>query len=158
MQLPPLRKRVERLENQVDQLVDLPARMDAFEARLGACEVQILQLRGEMRAEFVAVRGQIASFETRQSSLEAKMNEGLATLEAKMDKGHASLEAKINQSHASLEVRINDVQASLDARIKESYASLESKIAEGDAETRAFMRILHEDLVQRIAVIGEQRQ
>ena len=102
MQLPPLRKRVERLENQVDHLVDLPARMDAFETRLGACEVQILQLRGEMRAEFVAVREQIA--------------------------------------------RVNDRQV-----------SLEAKIAEGDAETRAFMRILHEDLVRRIAVIGDKR-
>lgn len=76
---------------------------------------------------------------------------------AQVNDRQASLEEKVDEGYASLEAKINAVHASLDAKIEESHASLEAKIAEGDAETRVFMRTLHEDLVQRIAVIGDKR-
>lgn len=45
----PLKVRVERLERRMDNLEQLPARMDALES-------QIVQLRNEMRSEFSATR------------------------------------------------------------------------------------------------------
>ena len=45
--------------------------------------------------------------------------------------------------------------------VREEFSSLRSEIrAEiraGDEETRRFMRILHEDVISRIAVLGEGR-
>jgi hypothetical protein len=60
-----LERRVELLEHEVDSLEKLPARMDAL-------ELQIVQLRQEMRDEFSAVRSEIRSggVETRREMRE----------------------------------------------------------------------------------------
>ena len=47
--------------------------------------------------------------------------------------------------------------AALEARIGVVDERLTARIEEGDKETRRFMRVLHEDLVARIATIGEGR-
>ena len=51
---PPLEGRVSILEEKVGSLEQLPARVDAL-------ELQIQQLRGEMRAEFSATRQEIVA-------------------------------------------------------------------------------------------------
>lgn len=94
-----LSERIRILEQHVDSLQTLPA-------RVGAVESQIVQLRGEMRSEFVAVRGEIA-----------------------------------------------DVRAEMHALHR---VTLE-EIHKGDEDTRRYMRVLYEDLVTRIAVLGEGR-
>ena len=79
-------QRVAILEQQVEQLESLPARM-------AAVELQILQLREEMRAEFSAVRQE-----------------------------------------------------------------LRAEIRQGDEETRRYMRVLHEEVIARIATLGDGRR
>jgi hypothetical protein len=49
-------RRVEDLEETVESLRDLPDRTAKLEARMGAVETQIVQLRTEMRDEFSAIR------------------------------------------------------------------------------------------------------
>ena len=49
-------RRVEYLEETVESLRDLPDRTAKLEARMGAVETQIVQLRIEMRDEFSAIR------------------------------------------------------------------------------------------------------
>ena len=49
-------RRVEHLEETVESLRDLPDRTAKLEARMGAVETQIVQLRTEMRDEFSAIR------------------------------------------------------------------------------------------------------
>jgi hypothetical protein len=86
-----LAERVAMLERRVEILEQLPARMTAL-------EVQIVQLRDEMRAEFSATR----------------------------------------------------------AEAREGDETLRKEIRDGDEETRRFMRVLYEDLVRRIELLGEK--
>ena len=91
-----LEERVDMLERRVELLEQLPDRVTAL-------ELQIVQLRDEMRAEFSATRA---------------------------------------------EARAGD---------EETRRVLRDEIRAGDQETRRFMRILHEDLVGRIEILGGRR-
>jgi len=88
-----LEVRVDMLERRVELLEQLPERVTAL-------EVQIVQLRDEMRAEFSATRA--------------------------------------------------DARAGDESVVR----TLRDEIRAGDQETRRFMRILHEDLVERIEILG----
>jgi predicted nucleic acid-binding Zn-ribbon protein len=41
--------------------------------------------------------------------------------------------------------------------VREEFAALRMEIRTGDLETRRFIRVLHEDVISRIAAIGEGR-
>lgn len=89
---PTLTARVEILEQKMQILDTLPGRIDAV-------ELQILQLREEMRGEFSAVR----------------------------------------------------------AEIRGGDEALRIEIRAGDEETRRYMRLLHEDVISRIEMLGSSR-
>ena len=89
---PTLTGRVQILEQKVENLEKLPARLEAVES-------QIVQLRDEMRGEFSAVRQEIGA----------------------------------------------------------TAAGLHAEIRAGDEETRRYMRVLHEEVLSRIAMLGEGR-
>ena len=97
--------RVEILEQKVEQLETLPARM-------AAVELQILQLRDEMRSEFSAVRRELTGL----------------------------------------------FRAELHTNIDSLRAEIRAEIRQGDEETRRYMRVLHEDVIARIAALGEARR
>ena len=86
--------RMDRLERRVEILEQLPERVTAL-------EVQIVQLRDEMRSEFSAT------------------------------------------------------QALIQAGDQGVITTLREEIRDGDEETRRYMRVLHEDLVGRIAALKE---
>lgn len=96
-----LAQRVEILERKVEQFETLPA-------RLAAVELQILQLRDEMRREFSAVRRELTDL--------------------------------------------------FRAELQTNTDSLRAEIRQGDEETRRFVRVLHEDVIARIAALGEARR
>ena len=116
----PLSRRVEILEEKVERLGGLPARIDNL-------EVQILQFREEVRAEFSATR---ADFLARIALTEAALLHEMNQLDEKRGK----------------ETR---------RELAETRTELIARIAEGDEETRRYMRVLHEDVIARIAMIGE---
>jgi hypothetical protein len=82
---------------------------------------------------------------TRRVQILEEKVERLERLPARID----NLEVQILQCREEVRIGFSAVNAQL--------ATLEARIAEGDQETRRFMRILHEDLVARIATIGEGR-
>lgn len=88
-------ERVEILERKVEALETLPD-------RLTGVELQLVQLRDEMRVEFSAIRG------------------GAGT--------------------------------------NVTLSSLREEIRAGDEETRRFMRVLHEEVITRLALIEEGRR
>src|SRR5437867_5487471 len=96
-------ERIEVLERKVEALEVLPERVAAVEVRVGAVELQLVQLREEMRAEFSATRA---------------------------------------------EMRAGD---------EETRRALRGEIRDGDEETRRLMRMLHEDVISRLATIQEGR-
>jgi hypothetical protein len=86
--------------------------------RVSSLEVQIVHLRDDMRAEFVATR---------------------ADLRTEMREGDEETRRTLRE-----EIRAGD---------EETRRVLREEIRAGDEETRTLMRVLHEDLVARIAMI-----
>ena len=106
-----LEERVNMLERGIEILEQLPDRVTAL-------EVQIVELRGEMRAEFSATRA-----ETREG------------------------DERVIQTLRE-EIRAGDEHV---------VQTLRQEIRTGDEETRRFMRVLYEDLVERIEILGGKR-
>jgi hypothetical protein len=105
---PSITERVTTLEQKVEALASLPARVTAL-------EVQIVQLRDEMRVEFSAVRQEMA-------------------------------------------VLREDLRGELRAELHKTTDMLRTEIRAGDEETRRYMRVLHEEVLARIAALSESRR
>jgi hypothetical protein len=121
---------VQILEEKVEQLEKLPARIDNL-------EVQILQFREEVRAEFSATREE---FQARIASTEA------------------ALLHEMNQLDERGVAPDQETRRQLSERLAETRTELIARIVEGDEETRRYMRVLHEEVIARIATIAEGRR
>src|SRR5438552_1403571 len=105
-------ERVWILERKVEVLETVPARVTAV-------ELQLLQLRDEMRGEFSAIRG---------------------------DAG-----ADVTLSGLRDEIREMRGGAGPDVTL----SGLRDEIRAGDDDTRRYMRVLHEEVISRLAIIQE---
>jgi hypothetical protein len=116
--MPPetLVNRVAILEHKMESLEGLPD-------RVAALEVQIVQFRAEVRAEFSAVRQEMRGL---SETLRAEMNGLGDTLRGEMNGG------------------LNGLAQTLRAEIRA-----------GDEETRLQMRVLHEEVIARFALLEE---
>ena len=76
----------------------------------------------------------------------ATLTQRVEVLEHKVD-GLATLPARIG----SVEQELKEFRADVHAE----FAVVRAEIREGDEETRRYMRVLYEDLVARIKVMGE---
>lgn len=130
---PSLRERVTILEQKVEGLESLPARMTAV-------EWQIVQLRNDMHAGFSALREELGG-------------EILGATGSVRDELHA----EISSVRDELRAEINSVRDDLRAEISSVREELRAEIRAGDAETRRYMRVLHEDVIGRIAALQNGR-
>ena len=96
--------------------------------------MQILQFREEVRAEFSATRAEFL---------------------ARIALTEAALLHEMNQLDERAMPREEIRQAELRRQLAETRTELIARIAEGDEETRRYMRVLHEEVIARIAAIGE---
>jgi len=124
---PDLVHRIDILEQKVEGLEFLPARMTALES-------QILQLDVEMRAEFSAMRREMA---TAISRLEERLVEQIT-------RGDEETRRYARVLHEDLL-----------ERIAQWANQLSERMTSGDEETRRYMRVLHEDVIARISRIQE---
>jgi hypothetical protein len=92
---PTLRTRVQVLDEQMDALKALPARVAAVEEQIVQLHGEMVQLRGEMCAGF--------------------------------------------------------------AEVRQEFVAVRQEIREGDEATRRYMRVLHEEVLTRIATLAEGR-
>jgi hypothetical protein len=119
-----LTNRVEVLERKVEILEKLPERMDSL-------ELQFVQLREEMRAEFSTIHSEIrAGDEQTRTDLRAEIR-------AVDEKTRTGLRA---------EIRAGD---------EKTRTELRAEIRSGDEETRTYMRVFHEEVLSRIALLDE---
>ena len=125
-----LTDRVTILERKVEDLASLPA-------RVAAVELQILQLRDEMRLGFSAVRQDMAGLR------EELLNTIRQGDDAVREELHAEMLELRGELHGGMQ-RLND--------------ELRAEIREGDQETRRYMRVLHEDVIVRITALADNRQ
>ena len=121
-----LADRVENLENAVDSLRQVPARVGALEVRMSGVESQIVQLRHETRDGFSAME---LRFEDLRSD------------------GEEQLTRAIDELRNEISVTAGQLRGELSAAVSE----LRVEIRAGDEETRRYMRLLFEEYVERIA-------
>jgi hypothetical protein len=151
--------KLERLERRVTNLEELPARMDRL-------ELQILQFRDEVRAEFSAVRTEIRDGdvmvvtalteqieETRRHTSVlfedavgriavvgeglAANAEGLKALDEKVDTIHMSLTRAIDATHTSLTDAIHAARVEMRAALEGSRVEMRAALEGSQAEMRA---------------------
>ena len=115
-------ERIEILERKVEVLERLPERVTAV-------ELQLMQLRDDMRAEFSATRAE----------LRAGDEETRRTLRDEIRAGDEETRRTLRD-----EIRGGD---------EETRRVLRAEID----ETRRFMRVLHEDVITRLAALQEGR-
>jgi hypothetical protein len=101
--------------------------LEELPARIDDLTLQISQLREEMRGEFAAVRGE--------------MDSGFAAVRAEMHAGDEEARRALRE-----EIRAGD---------EETRRVLRDQIRAGDAEIMGQARMLHEDLMSRLALMQE---
>jgi len=127
--------RLEILEQRVNVLETLPARVDALAE-------QIVQLRDDMLGAFSALRT-----ETRAGDEE--------TRESLRDEIRAGDEETRRQLRDEIRAGDEETRRQLRDEIRTGDEATQSLMRELVQETRAHMLVLHEDLVERIKRIGE---
>jgi len=123
------------LEETVNGLRDLPERVATLATRLDEA-VSTLSTR----------------IDSVESTLSTRIDSVESTLSARIDSVESTLSARIDSVESTLSVRIDRVEAAM-GRLERS---LREEIRAGDDETRRFMRMLHEDLIGRIALLSER--
>ena len=134
-----LTKRVEILEQRVEDLRSLPERVAGVES-------QILQLRGEMHGEFSAIRDE--------------MRREFSAVRAEMHGEFSAVRAEMHGEFSAVRDELRDVRTGLGSHA-ELLAKLESAVAtlrQDNEETRSQARMLHEEVLARIALLQEGRR
>jgi vacuolar-type H+-ATPase subunit I/STV1 len=133
-------RRVEHLEETVESLRDLPDRTAKLEARMGAVETQIVQLRAEMRDEFSAIRKDMVTKEDLKTEVAALRAE-IATKE--------DLRTEVAVLRAEMATKADLQLVRLEFR--EDIAGLGRDFATRLLESEGRTRVLIEDVIARIA-------
>jgi hypothetical protein len=94
-----------------------------------------------------AVEGRLGAVEGRLGAVEGRLGAVEGRLEG-VEVRLTSFEGQILQLRTEMHAGFSTVQG--------EFAAVRQEIKQGDEETRRFMRVLHEDLVARIAVLQEQ--
>jgi hypothetical protein len=125
-----------RVQNHEERL----ALLEALPARVSGMELQIRQLRTEMGEQFSAIRQEFALADS-----------GL----------RGEIQALRTELRAEIATQCEAVRTDLRAEIKAEgevvRRELRKEIREGDEETRRYMRVLHEEVLSRIATLQERR-
>jgi hypothetical protein len=125
---PTLTERVEILERKMETLEGLPE-------RVGAVELLVGQLRTEMHEQFSAVR-----------------HEFRTVIRTEIDAVQTGLRREIRSACDAVHTELRaEIKAEGDLIRRE----LRAEIREGDEETRRYMRVLHEEVLSRIAALQE---
>jgi hypothetical protein len=95
------------------------------------------------------------SMAERVGILEEKVG-SLAELPDRLDRVESQIVQLRNEMRSEFAaIRAGRSELATSSEMHELGATLRGEMREGDEETRRFMRVLHDDLVARIAAIGE---
>lgn len=145
-------ERVESLEKTMEQHASLPSRVDALESRADAFERQFLQFREEVRSEFSATRSELRSeMVEMRNQLRGEMTEMRNQLRGEMTEMRDQLQGEMAEMRGQLRGEMAVMRGQLSGEIQELRQGQEV------LATRSEMRMLHEDLVERIKWLGEGR-
>lgn len=119
-----------------------------IENRVEALELQVSELRGE--------GDRVPRIESQIVQLHTEMHDGFSAIHTEMRDRFAAVDAEFVAVRTEMRERFAAVDAEFVAvrrEMREGVDALRVEIRTGDEETRRFMRVLHEDLVGRIATI-----
>jgi hypothetical protein len=94
---------------------------------------------------------QVAALDTKVAALDTKVG----AIDARL----VSLEEQFVQFRTETRVEFSAVRREMREgfnRVDLEFAAVRQEIRQGDEETRRFMRVLHEDVIARIAALGDQ--
>jgi septation ring formation regulator EzrA len=123
-----LTQRVEALEHKVHGLATLPA-------RVGAVERELKEFRADVDAEFGRVHAEFGRVHVEFGKVHTELAGGRDEF------------ATVRDEFATVRDEF--------ATVRSEFATVRSEIRQGDEETRRYMRVLYEDLVERIKIMGE---
>jgi len=129
--------RVELIEQTVTSLAGLPQQVQDL-------TTQFLQFREEARAGISAVGVEV-------DELRGAMRDGHSELRGEMQSIRDELRGEMRGMHDELGGRIDSCRDELRADMSSMHHDLAAAILAGQAQTRS----LHEDLVERITLLGE---
>jgi predicted nuclease with TOPRIM domain len=157
-------ERIRILEQRVAGLESLPGRVTAVER-------QIVQLREEMRDGFSAIRqemtsevgglrGEFGELRGEFGELRGEFGELRGEFgELRGEFGELRGEfGKLRGEFGELRGEVDELRGEVDElrdKVDKVRGELRAEIRAGDEETRRFMRVLHEEVIARIAAIGE---
>ena len=121
------------LDNRVERLETRVTALEQLPARMDALVVQVSQLREEMHAEFSAMRGE----------MRAGDEAVIGTLRGKIRVGDEETRRTLRE-----EIRAGD---------EETRRALREEIRTGDERILTQARVLHEEVLSRLAMIQEAR-
>jgi len=161
--MPPetLASRVAILEQKMQSLEGLPD-------RVASLEMQIVQFRAVVRVEFSAMREEMGGLrETLRGemnglaeSLRGEMNGLGDTLRGEMKDFGETLRGEMNGLGKTLRGEMKDfgdtLRGEMNGGINGLAQTLRAEIRAGDEETRLQMRVLHEEVIARFALLDEQ--
>lgn len=146
-------RRVEHLEETVESLRDLPDRTAKLEARMGAVETQIVQLRTEMRDEFSAIRRDMVTKQDFKTELAAIREEMVTKDDLRDELSRFATKDHLRDELSRFATR-DDLNA-LRNEVREDIADLGRDFAARLLESEGRTRVLIEDLVARITTRRE---
>jgi signal transduction histidine kinase len=150
-------ERLTMLESQMQELRTVPI-------RLAEAESQILQLRADVRDGFSAIRMDLrAELQGRVEGLRVELHHARDTLRGELGAVRDELRGELGAVRDELRGQLGAVRDELRGEIQGVRGALgavrdelREDIRIGVEETQRLVRLLHEDLLQRIARIGEQ--
>ena len=127
-------------------------RVTALEATVDALGHRVEFLHREMQLGFRALEYQIGATEDR---LYTRIDQAIRASEERLDH---TISARINADIHAFEDRFDHTIAKrIDTAIRGSEERTLAAIHDGDADARRYMLVLHEEVIDRIRSIGENR-
>jgi len=148
----------EALENRVltlEQAVEHLATARDLKAMEVGLTAQILRLGQEMHGGFSAIRERVGSVGQKIESVDQKVDQRFENLAQKIE----SVDQKVDQGFESLALTVEIVDGKaerLAGALDTRSAELLAVIAAESLEIKHHARVLHEDLIARIKVLGER--
>ena len=149
MQPRSLEQRVTFLEQQMQELRELPARVERMES-------QILQLRAEMKDGFSAIRSDLrAELHGVEAGLRTELHEVRDSLRSELHEVRDSLRGEMRELRDALSGEMGELRDALRGEMGELREELREDVRLGVEESQNLTKVLHAEAMQ---VVSELRR
>ena len=130
---------------------DLRTFRTEFQQFSGETRAEFSAVRGEMRTEFAAVRDEM---QTEFAAVRSEMRTEFAAVRDEMRTEVSAVRAEMGTEFVAVRHEIGDLRAEMNTRF-ESVDRRFTGLEAGLQQTRTEMRVLHEEVLSRISLLGE---